>query len=260
MNETCFSTSTRTLVAKWISWYGTSLSCIRERREGEWMGKMGKKCAARKFIHMCASLIHPLVYSVIHLFSPKMNCTNNTLWPEFISTAAHKCNFQRKYFARSWPVRAMQEHHPFHYFNYRSRKTIRLSLVWQRLVYDCISESCMLQSSTSSSPPSTACIEIGVVLWLVACNSIKLYDYCYIISVCIGKLESIFRSPLRPFAWSFRAIFFAADFVVRFAFRRQSARPLISILWVRYSNRTQSPLSISRLINQNGWLAGIGLP
>lgn len=107
---------------------------------------------------------------------------------------------------------------------------------------------------------STACIEIGVVLWLVACNSIKLYDYCYIISVCIGKLESIFRSPPRPFAWSFRAIFFAADFVVRFAFRRQSARPLISILWVRYSNRTQSPLSISRLINQNGWLAGIGLP
>lgn len=72
---------------------------------------MGRKCAERcslnSFICVSAARIWTRPHPSTRLFSrsfilAEINCTNNTLWPEFISNSAatHKCNFQRKYCAR----------------------------------------------------------------------------------------------------------------------------------------------------------------
>lgn len=125
------------------------------------LGKLSELCASTKS--------HPSTHLFSHSFIfADINCTNNTLWPEFISMAAHKCNFQRKHFAPHTGMAVTQEH-PFHYFfNYRSQKTIPLSLVGPAASLRLHSKLCALQSSTSAFTRNQLCS-------LVAASNVQLY-------------------------------------------------------------------------------------
>lgn len=124
----------------------------------------------------------------------------------YLDGSAHKCNFQNKYFARTRLASSAaaatpthQQEQPFHYFNYRSQKTIVLSLVWQQLVYDCISKSF---PTIVVVVFSTTCIEIVFACGRIRCASLLNFTIITTLSSLVSENRSPFVRSIQTFCFA----------------------------------------------------------